>query len=188
LIDKENEQHQYDSQLVSNKCTFIKKDGLLCKNSVIIGLPFCRVHAKSAKHLSIRKSEIPSAGLGVFADNGKGLNDTSIIFKKGSILCEYIGERIDEQQLVQRYTSHTAPYAFEIKSHQLYLDGALVRGIGSLINHFPKKANVRFSITRDKKVNIITTKNIKNGKILGKDYKMNEQGVFHSTNQRKRTL
>ena len=69
------------------------------------------------------------------------------------------------------------------------MDGAIRRGIGSLLNHNPKKANCRFSICRDNTIAIVAIKHIKNFQELylnyGKQYIMNEPNIAYSTNNKK---
>jgi hypothetical protein len=77
------------------------------------------------------------------------------------LICPYFGEIIDEQELFRRYADKTA-YGVQIKAHQIYEDGALKRGIGTLINHYPANKNCRFSIARNNTINIIAIKNIRN--------------------------
>ena len=71
------------------------------------------------------------------------------------------------------------------------MDGALKRGLGTLINHQPKhKANTRFSVARNRQnVHLVATKKIRNHKEMfvnyGKTYKLREPGVSYSTNSSK---
>ena len=88
----------------------------------------------------------------------------------------------------RRYKEYTAPYGLQNRI-DIFEDAAFKRGIGSIINHAPRKANCRISIGRNNRASIVATKNIKNGEELymsyGKDYKLVEDGVRTSTNNNK---
>jgi hypothetical protein len=185
-IDTKHMTHHFDAQMHTMRCEYVKQNGERCKNNVIIGQPFCWIHERVGNHLKIAKSLIQDAGLGLFAYNGK--DDREVVFKKGEVICPYYGEIIDERELIRRYADKTAPYAIEIKAHEIYEDGALQRGIGSLVNHWPRKKNVRFSVSRERRVNIVALRNIRNGEELyvsyGRGYRMGENGVEFSTSNR----
>ena len=138
------------------RCIAIKTKGGRCGRRVCVGLPFCPVHMRRELSLSVKPSTIDGipVGKGVFADR-PGLVD-NIVFPRGWIIVEYTGERLTNTQLNQRYIGETtAPYAYSNTSHNsqqtLSVDGACVRGIGSLINHHPlaSKQNVCLSITNN---------------------------------------
>ena len=185
-IDTEHMTHHFDAQMSTERCTYMKKNGEQCKNNVIIGQPYCWIHERIGNNLKIARSLIEDAGLGLFAWNGTGNRD--VVFKKGEIICPYYGEIIDEEELIRRYA---APYGIEIKAHEIYEDAALQRGIGSLVNHWPRKKNVRFSVSRQKRVNVVALKKIRNGEELyasyGKEYKMNQTGVSIAMNHNSKT-
>ena len=181
---------EFNAPLHSMRCTCIKGDGHQCKNRVVFGLPYCHVHEKSKKHLVVKTSTIPNSGDGVFVvDTLVGVND--VVFKKDVKICAYSGELITRAQLEERYGDATAPYGIQLNKNMCE-DGALERGIGTLLNHNPKKSNVRFSIGTNNRINIVATKNIKNGAELfvsyGNKYRMHEQGVESCTNNKKFTL
>ena len=106
---------------------------------------------------------------------------------------DYNGEVISLNRLNARYGDTTAPYAIKLHKNK-YEDGAINRGIGTVVNHSSNisKVNCRFSIKRDNTAQIIATKNIKNGAELfvdyGDDYKLNKVGVFSSTSKKKKII
>ena len=174
-----------DKKLVTNRCEHLKANNQLCKNKITIGQKLCHIHRLIELHLKVKKSNIPNAGKGLFCkDPTKGAND--IIFRKGDKICNYNGELITEVELNNRYGDDTAPYAIELHRKR-YSDGAIVRGVGTLLNHSTKaKSNVRFSIKQDNSdITIVAIKNIKNGAELlinyGRAYKFNEPGVISYT-------
>ena len=181
----------FDAPLVSRQCTCIKANGMQCKNRVVIGLPFCHVHEKSVRHLVVKPSTIPNSGNGVFVvDTGIAAN--AVAFQTGAKITAYSGQVLTEPALIERYGEvNTAPYGIQL-NHHLFEDAATHRGIGSLINHCPKKANVRFSLGAGNRVNVVAIKNIKNGSELfvnyGNAYRMHEEGVQSSTNNKKLTV
>lgn len=180
--------HSFDDELKTERCPHILYNGLRCKRNVTMGLPFCFQHRGNLK---VDTSTIPNAGKGLFANNGS--KDDAVVFEKNDIITPYYGELVAPAVILDRYGDYTAPYGLEITQDR-YTDGALRRGLGSLINHKPDKyANVRFSIKRNKQeVNLVATKTIRNKKELfvnyGRRYKFNEPGVYYSTNHAKYKL
>ena len=184
------DERHLDAPLVSSRCKYTKNNHEQCKNKVVIGKNYCYVHRLYELHLQIKKSTIPNAGIGLFAiDKSKGNGE--VVFKKSQKICDYNGEVISLNRLNARYGDTTAPYAIALNKNK-YEDGAINRGIGTVVNHSSNKSkvNCRFSIKRDNTAEIIATKNIKNGAELfvdyGDDYKLNEVGVFSSTNKKKK--
>lgn len=174
----------FNGQLQSVHCIQIKKNGQQCKNHCIIGTPYCRAHLLYQHFLVIKTSTIPNAGLGVFVKNiHKGNNE--VVFKTGDRICAYDGEVITQEVADHRYGNNTAVYGVSLHNHMVE-DGALRRGIGSLINHKPSHANCRLSINAHNRCQIIATKNIRNNTELflsyGRSYKLNEPNVHTATN------
>ena len=138
----------------------------------------------------MKTSTIPDAGDGLFARRGS-VDDRTIVFKSGDVICQYNGEIISQQTLEERYGDNTAPYGVELRAGRKE-DGALARGVGTLINHYPRKKNCRIAVNRANRAQIIAIKNIKNGDELfvsyGRSYRFNEDGVETSTNGRKYTV
>jgi hypothetical protein len=177
----------FDEPLQCFQCRHVSENGHQCRNRVCIGLFLCHVHSKKIYHLRKGPSQVPGAGTGLFAhDSAKSANE--IVFARDQFICEYNGEHIDRDELLDRYEQYTAPYAVQINRHR-YSDGALMRGIGSLINttrgtNF--RTNCRLSIGRDG-VKIRATQPIRNGQELfmsyGPAYRMNERGAESSTNR-----
>ena len=144
--------------------------------------------SKKKLFLEIADSTIQNAGKGLFARKPSATAN-AIVFKPNEFIAYYDGQVINHQELLERYGQWTAPYGIKLH-HNQYEDAALSRGVGSLINHSPRRANVRFSISANNKIKIIATKNIKNNAELfvnyGNEYNFNEP-VSTSTNNRKWT-
>ena len=183
----------FNKQLETKQCSYIKADGHRCKLSVVFGLPMCWIHRKKEYKVSVKPSTIPEAGKGLFADNGT--NNNAVVFKEGNKICPYAGETLTQNQIDNRYgLTKTAPYAILLKTDGTSLDGAIQRGIGCLLNHKARaQANTRFSVNRPQtEINIVATKNIKNKQELfvpyGSDYRFNEAGVQTATNLKKNNI
>jgi hypothetical protein len=98
----------------------------MCRRQTYIGLGYCKDHIKSAMHLTIKQSSIPGAGKGVFV--------WGQAFQAGQVITPYDGEVITTTELTRRYGVYTAPYSCRLgDTHNE--DGALHRGIGTIINH-----------------------------------------------------
>jgi len=186
-----DEDFKYDAKLKTKQCAYVKQNNRLCRNRITIGIPFCWLHSKYELNIVKKKSLIPNAGVGLFSfDNEKGNNE--IVFKNNEYICPYAGEIINTETLEDRYDEYTAPYAVYVKINK-YSDAAKNRGIGSLINHSPRKVNCKIAVShRYNTINIVATKDIKNNKELyldyGEDYKLTERGVKSSTNRNKYKL
>ena len=186
-----NHRIRFRGQLTTEQCSCISSIGRRCRNKTVIGSGYCWQHLLSIKHLRIKPSTIPNAGEGLFALN-KRIPIGTLMFQEGDKLVEYHGEIINHNELERRYGDKTAPYGIEI-NHNRYEDGALLRGVGTLINHKPlRQSNCRFSISKNNrnpqlnnKINIVATKNIYNGDELfvyyGDDYRFHEPGVSYRT-------
>ena len=168
----------FEAALVSERCRGITKEGHRCKRMTVIGKGLCYNHLLKEKNLRIKQSTVRGLGKGLFAlDNNQSRDE--IVFKKGEKIIEYGGEVLTSEELDDRYEDYTAPYGLEVnKSKNIYEDGALERGIGTLCNHSVQKANARFSVNRNNKVSLVATKNIKNNSEIfidyGTDYGFNE--------------
>jgi len=168
-------------RLSSHRCSFIKTNHQQCKKRSVIGFEYCTSHLTKAKHLQIRKSTIPNAGKGLFAYLENSPNN-SIVFRNGDTICQYNGEHISREELMNRYQGKTAPYAFQLNQNEM-IDSALDRGIGSLANTKANHNNARFSINnQNHTVSIKATKNIRNGEEIfipyGRSYRFPQQEPF----------
>lgn len=177
---------QFDAPLQSVRCSFIKKNGQQCKKKCMIGTPMCRQHLLMKYRVTVKKSSVENAGLGLFAEI---THPRKVVFKKNNIIVPYDGERIDKAELDRRYgNNYTAPYALQV-SDQIYEDGALRRGVGTLVNHSAKKKNAK--LDKEDGVGFVrATKNINSGEEIfvdyGEDYNLAEDGVISSTNGNKK--
>jgi hypothetical protein len=178
----------FDAPLISSQCEYINENDTQCKNRCLIGLTLCWIHTEKIYKCKIKDSTIENAGKGLFAyDKTK---DNDIIFRPGDVICGYNAEVITEDEINERYGDYTSPYGIKLNKN-LYEDGALYRGLGTLCNHVnASKANAKLSLSnRINRVQIKATKNIRNNKEIfvnyGNEYLFNEEGVEYSTNNKK---
>lgn len=182
FLNENEEEQKFACNLRCNFCTATTRSGRRCRNRTCMHLPFCYLHLAENSGIEVRKSNIENAGMGVFA-----LRD----FKPNEVVCEYLGEIIDDKKLTTRYGETTAPYAISVTENKI-IDAACQRGIGSVINGSTtfKRSNVRFVAYRGK-INIRVRKSpirgLKQGEELlvyyGNDYRFDEGG--HKTLRRK---
>jgi len=195
--DNPHDDINFNAKLESRRCSFIKANGQRCKRKCVIGLPCCHSHLPIQYHVQVRPSRIPGAKKGLFADNRtKGENDIVFMGPKhrrysvlpGERICPYFGEVLTQPQLEERYGMFTAPYAIKI-SKDRYEDGAIQRGVGSIINHKPRsQSNCEFFVSQNE-IWIRAKKRIRNGEELyvsyGNDYVLHQDGIETTTDNKK---
>lgn len=168
----------FQCKLDSKRCTATNSKGGRCRNSVVIGLPYCHVHTKQQLHLSIQDSEIHGAGKGVYAYSPTGAGR---VFYKNKVICDYEGEILTSQDIDDRYGGEdaVAPYAIMLSADR-FLDAACRRGIAGVINH-SETPNVKFYFYRGS-IRVKALKNINHGTELklhyGPEYELQDN---HST-------
>jgi len=197
----------FEDELQYQQCPAIDNNsGRQCKNICCIPYEFCHTHLPMYMHLQVRRSDIPQAGLGVFAYNETNNND--VVFDNRETICEYIGENISFAELESRYGMYTAPYGYAALKGKLYIDSALKRGVGSLINthvlsyeryegddnkfikELKQNTNCRFVPHYPEKgkciLNIKATRNIRNGEELilyyGDEYMLDDGSHYKTEN------
>ena len=184
----------FNGQLMCRKWRYVKADGHQCQKTMCIDLPYCYIHNRIAFKLRVKPSRIPNAGVGLFVDDTEQPIG-QVIYRKGDKICPYYGAMINEAEVDRRYDGSTAPYTLQVQKG-LSMDGALQRGIGTLINHksFQQGANCVFGVDRQNNAFIKAYKDIRNGDELycnynpnprGKRYIVNEEGVEYATNRNK---
>jgi hypothetical protein len=90
-----------------NQCSFVKPGGERCKLKPCATFPYCHIHLMYQEGLRVKKSNIPNAGMGLFA-----VKD----FDKGDLIAPYSGDRLTKKQFDQRYPGNDAQYVLEIKT------------------------------------------------------------------------
>ena len=153
-----NHSIRFQHQLATERCIGTNKNNQRCRRLVTIGINQCFQHMSDLK---IKPSLIDDAGKGLFAYNRRRPND-AILFKPNDKIVDYLGDKINHNELKHRYGNDTAPYALKINNN-LYIDPATYRGIGSLSNRptHHHQSNARFSVnTTTHKASLKATKNI----------------------------
>ena len=181
---------EFSGWLNCGRCAYInvnKNPPARCRRNVCIGLDICWQHLEQVKHLKIRQSGIQYAGKGLYAfDKRQGPN--AIIFQPNHVICEYIGEVLNTQQMDARYGDQgTAPYAMQTSRNNRFIDCAIERGVGALINHAPPdEANCDWrKIRNSNRVFIVANRQIQNTRELfisyGAAYNFNPENERYST-------
>jgi hypothetical protein len=165
----------------SQRCEGLNKNGSRCARKCVIGTPYCWTHLLAKFHLRILPSTMPEAGKGLFVLDKKQPTGT-VLIKKDQTVCPYGGDLIDKATLDERYGDKTAPYAVQLSKNR-FRDGGCARGVGSLLNHDSRRANVAFSVNQNAKtVSIKATRNLKNGEELfvnyGREYQMRDGSKY----------
>ena len=181
----------FEDYLSSMQCEATNKNGNQCTKRCVIGVPYCWIHLQYQYKLKIKPSTIENGGLGLFAFDKKAGNQP--IFEKGQKIIKYVGEQVTREELDDRYGDdhiYTAPYAIQVNKN-LFLDSALIRGVGSLANHSSKRlANCEFTNpNRNKEIYLRATKPIyHNDEILvnyNNQYRFDEPVNHKTINVRK---
>ena len=195
--DNEDDHWSFNGQLLSLRCTFEKPNGSQCKRRCVVGLPCCASHLPVKFHVKVKDSLLKGAGKGLFAYDSKK-DPNAVIFTgeqhrrraiiKGDKIVPYHGEILSKAQLDARYHNETAPYGIYISKNR-FEDGALERGVGTLVNHKPKaQSNAEFIVSNNR-VWLRATKTIRNGEELyvnyGNSYRFNERGVTTYTDHKR---
>lgn len=182
FLFKIHDEIHFEADMESHQCEHTR-DGRQCRRKVVIGYTYCFSHLLERKKLRIKESTLGNF-LGLFAQDKLNPTDNNILFRKDDVITEYIGEKIDEDELNQRYDIHTAPYSVQLNDDE-YVDSALRRGAGSLANRGDARTNNAKLVASRNKIRIIAMKNIRNGSEIlinyGKDYIMNEENVSFKT-------
>ena len=186
----------FDGKLKSVPCKGKTKKGASCKRHSVIGTPYCREHLRKILKLAIRKSDIPNAGNGLFAEEaGKLKLDANgsphIVFHAGDIITEYDVQRINKAEVDKRYGVDdlaTGPYVVRVpiygtrtvkrgrrrveeqyRTGWSYLDGGTERGVGSLANQAMVKADNNAELKNENGA-LEATKDIVQGQEIFVDY------------------
>ena len=184
-------QQTFSGKLYQQKCAVPS-----CYTWVDVGLPYCKAHLASEMRLKLKPSTIQSAGLGVYAfqPSSHGGRRSKAVFQRNEKICEYFGEKLSLQEVERRYgsrfadgTEFTAPYVLEVEVNgrsNLYIDGALKRGIGTMINHGEHDSNANCFFYKNQ---VYAKTRIYHGEELlvsyGADYFRNNPDIqeFHET-------
>lgn len=198
---------RFDGRLQSDQCReMIAGNRRRCTKRCQIGLGFCWIHLLRDKKLRYKESTLqdPSGYFikGLFAfDKNIQPGDDTVVFDASYTICLYDSEVISNYKLTRRYKKGSAPYGARmgtIKNDKRirHEDGALFRGVGSLINHsIDPNCQIFYydeESPRAGRCFIGAIKNIENNEELlvdyGSDFHFNEPREKYSTNYKRLTL
>jgi hypothetical protein len=163
---------RFQKNLITERCIHVNQtNGRQCSRKVVIGVNRCFQHRGDLK---VKPSLIPDAGKGVFAYDKESPNSNDIVYRPHDKIIDYLGERINKDELNKRYgdDKNTAPYGLKINNN-LFIDAATRRGIASLVNKPPPRnqPNARLSVnTTTHNATLKATKNIRNNQEILTSY------------------
>jgi hypothetical protein len=147
---------KFKGNLEQFQCAHVNSvNGTRCKRKGYMGFDRCWQHMRQDYHVKIKKSTIPGAGKGLFADCGSPGDVCFPAGKEGKYVGErivyYNGEPVNREELDQRYGDGTAPYGIQVSANK-FEDGALRRSIGAFANSPQKgvKPNAKLYATNGK--------------------------------------
>lgn len=148
---------------VKTQCAF-KTDKGRCRRMTVLTHPYCALHTKKILGFIVAPSQIKMAGLGLY---------TTREIKKGTIVCEYKGEKLTSDQYNRRYAKEDyGAYGMSVKRN-LVLDARKTSaGIARYICDYTgsgKKPNVEYQGSKDI-VEVVALRKILPGEELLVDY------------------
>lgn len=136
--------HKFSCPLKQKRCKGTTKRNTRCSVKSTIGVEYCWRHLLSEKHLKIKRSTIPGAGLGVFASVPNERDDYVVFPADTVILDNYVGETISKKKEGKRYlkgNDTTGPYTYTSENGETIIDGACKRGTATILNHNSESPN-----------------------------------------------
>jgi len=126
--------------------------------------PYCSKHTRKHLGVSVKKSKIPGAGYGLFAEKS---------FKKGEYIVQYTGEHLTTDEYDARYGDDTlGAYGITLNDTTVIDAAKTSAGVARYACDFHgsgKKNNAEY-VTDDEEVWIVATKKIKAGDEIYTDY------------------
>lgn len=170
-----NTGRKFRCNLKKTRCRGRTRAGDRCKRNTIKHWDVCFQHLMSVHGVQVKPSNIPGAGLGLFAARD---------FHRNEQIGPYIGDKLTTAQIDARYgEDNTAPYALKTRNDR-YVDSACKRGFTAYINH-SGRPNSRFVLYRGKARVVADINLIREGREItvsyGPEYRLNEPGVSYKT-------
>lgn len=148
---------------VRSRCAY-KGDSGRCRRMTTTTHPYCGEHTRRVLGVSVKKSLIPKAGLGLFAER---------TFKKGQNIVQYTGELISVDTYDARYKNEICgAYGIAVNDHQV-IDA--VKTSSSVARYAcdyhgsGQRANAQY-VSDDKEVWIVARRTIQPGEEIYTDY------------------
>lgn len=176
-----------------DRCTATKVSGGRCSLTTCKTGPYCWIHTRSKMWLQVKKSQVPNAGSGLFA-NKPGARQNEIVWKKNAKICPYQGPLITRNQLERKYgdTDDTvAEYALHI-GDGWYIDpyktNAGVARYANDCHGTDLRCNAKFDTgshkivdpkKRQAKTFVVATRDIRNGEEILSNYSGNNESASY---------
>lgn len=149
---------------ITKRCAFRGSKGR-CKRHTTITHPYCAQHTRQVFEVEVRKSNIPKAGLGLFALR---------TFRKGERVVEYKGERLTVNEYDQRYQEEAmGAYGIQLDEHHVLDARKTTSGLGRYACDFHgsrKLPNVEYLIDDDDRIWLTAVRQINPGDEILADY------------------
>jgi len=148
---------------ITRQCAYRGVKGR-CKRKTSVTHPYCGPHTKSEMGLSVRKSNIAKAGLGLFAERA---------FKKDEQICEYTGDKLTIAQYDKRYGEDAmGSYGLQLNDKYVIDAAKTTSGVARYACDFHgsrKRPNAEY-VSDSGHVYIVAIRNIKLGDEIYTDY------------------
>lgn len=149
---------------VTKRCAYKGKSGR-CEKMTTVTHPYCKKHTKKVLGVSVKKSSIPGAGKGLFAERD---------FKKGENIVQYNGEILTVDQYDKRYGDDAmGAYGITLDENRVIDAAKTSAGVARYACDFhgskAKGPNAEY-VSDDEEVWIVAIKNIKKGEEIFTDY------------------
>ncbi|MFZ9870844.1 MAG: SET domain-containing protein [Candidatus Kapaibacteriota bacterium] len=148
---------------VTAQCAYVGSRGR-CTRHTTVTHPYCGPHTKQVLGVSVRKSLIPGAGKGLFAET---------TFHKGENIVQYTGEHISVAAFDKRYgTDSLGAYGITLNDTTVIDAAATTSGVARYACDYHgsgKKPNAQYE-SDDREVWIVALRTIKPGEEIYTDY------------------
>lgn len=150
---------------ITARCSYKGRNGR-CQRKTTITHPYCAQHTRMVLGVSVRKSQIPNAGLGLFAEKS---------FKTGDYVAQYSGEIISVEEYDKRYSDDAmGSYGVELDSKRVIDACRSDSGVARYACDYHgsgKKPNVEYVADDEKdEVWLVAIRPIKKGDEILSDY------------------
>jgi SET domain-containing protein len=150
---------------VTAQCAYEGKKGR-CPKETTITHPYCSKHTKKVLGLSVRKSTVPKAGKGLFAERD---------FKKGEQIAKYAGEILTTAEYDERYGDDAmGAYGVQLDDNRVIDARKTTAGVARYACDYhgsKKKPNAEYVAEEEiDEVWVVAIKKIKKGEEILTDY------------------
>lgn len=148
---------------VTRRCAH-RGDNGQCKRMTSVTHPYCAQHTKEHFGVSVKKSHIKGAGLGLFAER---------TFRADERIVEYTGEKLTTDQYDRRYASDAlGSYGIQLSERYVIDAAKTTSGVARYACDYHgsgKKANAEY-VVFGSRIYIVATRTIKPGEEIYTDY------------------